>query len=63
MTLNIGGLLLLFFVSLGFIITLRALLHKFVEKHQRDVILSSFKQNLNNYVFNISTCTLIALFS
>ena len=33
---------------------------KFVENHQFNVILSCFKQILNNHVFNISSYTLFA---
>ena len=43
------------FMFLEFIINLRATLQKFVEKHQFNVILSCFKQILDNYVFNISS--------
>jgi hypothetical protein len=50
-------------IFLEFIINLRASsTTKFVEKHQLDVILSFFLK-LNNYTFNISTCTLLALSS
>ena len=35
-------------------------LQKFVVKHQFNVISSCSKQNLQNYTFNISTCTLLA---
>ena len=49
-----------FFIFLEFIINLRATLQNFVEKYQFNVILSCFKQILDNYMFNISTCTLLA---
>ena len=49
-----------FFIFLEFIINLRASIQKIVEKHQYSVILSCLKQILDNYVFNISTCTQFA---
>ena len=52
-----------FFIILEFVINLRASLQSFVGKHQFNVILSCFKQLLENYVVNISTCTLLALSS
>ena len=39
---------------------LRASLQKFEENHQFDVNFSCFQQILDNYMFNISTCTLLA---
>ena len=63
MTLNIFKFDL-FFIVLEYILNLRASLHFylfiFVEIHQFNVILSCFKQNLDNYVFNVATCTLLA---
>ena len=49
------------FIFLEFVTILRASLQNFVEKHQFDISLSCFKQILDNYVFNISTCTLLPL--
>ena len=43
-----------------FIVNLRATLQIFREEHQFYVVLCFFKQILDNYVFNISTCTLLA---
>ena len=47
-------------IFLGFITNLRASLQTFEEKHQFNVILSCFKPTLKNYMFNISTRTLLA---
>ena len=58
MTLNI--LKLKFFIFFDFTIKLRATFQKSIEEHQFDVISSCFEQILDNYVFNISTCTLLA---
>jgi hypothetical protein len=60
MTLNIMKLEF-FLTFLEFIVNLRASLQKFVEQHEFDVILSYFKQMLDNYVFNIPICTMLAL--
>ena len=51
-----------FFIFLEFIINMRATL-QFCRKHKFNVILSCFKKNLDNYMFNLSTCTLLALSS
>ena len=32
----------------------------FLEEHQFNIILPCFKENLDNYVFNIFTCALLA---
>ena len=49
------------FIFLEFIIYLRASSQNFVENHQFNVILSYFKQILDNHLFNITylhtTCT------
>ena len=49
-----------FCMFLKFIINLRVTLKMFVGKHQVNVILLCFKKQLDNYVLNISTCTLLA---
>ena len=59
MTLNIMKLDI-FFIFLAFIINMRRSLQKFLWTNQFDVILSCFKQTLNNHMFNIFTCTLLA---
>ena len=40
----------IFFIFLEFIINLRATMQKFVENHQFNIILSYFKQFLDDYV-------------
>ena len=49
------------FIFLEFIISLRASSQNFVENHQFNIILSHFKQILDNHLFNITylytTCT------
>ena len=52
------GVRFFFFRFREFVINLRASIQKLVEKYQFYIILSRFKQNLDNYVFNISTCTI-----
>ena len=52
----------IFNTFLQFIIRSRALFQEFVEKNLYYYISSCFKQISNNYVFNISTCTLQAPF-
>ena len=49
-----------YFIFLEFIINLTTPLQNFVEKHQFNVTLSCFKQILDNYVFNKSSCILLA---
>ena len=50
------------FIFLEFIIFLRASSQNFVENHHIDIILSYFKQILDNHLFNITylhtTCTI-----
>ena len=52
-----------FFMFLEFIINLKVPLWYFLEKHQFHVIPSYFELILDNYMFNISTCTLLTLSS
>jgi hypothetical protein len=49
-----------FFILLEFMIDLMAPLHIIKEKDQFVVIVLCFKQILDNYMLNISTCILIA---
>ena len=51
-----------FFIFFEFIIDWRYHYNFIEEKHQLYVILSCFENILNYYVFNISTCTLLALY-
>ena len=63
MTLNILNLddsYFIFFIFPKFFINLRASLQIFVENHQFHVVLSCFKQVSDNYVFNVSSCTILA---
>ena len=48
------------FIFIEFITNLKATLQNLVEKHQFYVILSYFKQLLDNYMFKTPTCTLLA---
>ena len=53
-----------FFIILEFFYKLESTITKNSRrKHKFDVILSYFKQVLNNYMINVSTCTLLALSS
>ena len=62
MTLNILKLDINFYIFPKFIVNLRHH-HKHLLEHSFNVILSRFKQLLDNHVFKISTCTPLALFS
>ena len=49
------------FIFPEFVINLGAPLQEFVEENPLNVILSSLKLILDNYMLNISTCTLLAV--
>ena len=57
------GHLFLFSIFLNFIIKFKAPLEFFVEKHKFHVVLSCLEHILDNDVFNVPTCTLLALTS
>ena len=52
-----------FSIFLEFIINLRENSQRFFERNQFNIILSWLKQILDDYVFNLFTCTLLALSS
>jgi hypothetical protein len=59
--LEVGFLFFIIFsIFLELIINLRAPLQKFIENINSNVNLPCFKKILDNYVLNISTCTLLA---